>query len=603
MSVISLLWMFGNDPHVKDTCTWTAAEDSDYRNVNNWAEGQYAMPDDLIVIASETIPTGTLPTTGVMSFSVYGAYVVTLNDWLNGCSIGHVIINHAGAVVTAGATIAGSLNILAGQAFVGNGHDIIGGVDVGANATLTLSGEVDFSNVATVWNTGTLVVANGATLTTTSSIVMNGGSTVNNSGIIQGSVYGDSTSSVATWLGTGNIVCHLAGYLDLGTNVPNSQSVEIAAGAGGVTLLDNFTCAGLTLTSGNLIANGKTITIGTGGLSKTGGTLNVAGSLHIVASQDCNVAWDDDAYLLGTFVANGDVTFTDDVVCQKVGAGTGTLALGDYDLDVYPTTNNFWLHAGTATSTDATTGRVQFFSEGISGISNASAVDVGEAYLLVNGKGGTTVTFSSNVTCGILTGYGTNPYSLVCTIKVDGSLDSLGWWPGSSAGAAYLCGLTLSATGRHTIGNQGVARIGSGTGHVWTLGGTISFGADVVMAGITPNFGTSYLDAPLGSVINGASSGTVLNGNAVISRATVTNIIAPVTNPIYVYDPGERTNEANNGLFPVSPSDDLAGFIGAGNANVFYARISGIGPAPGSRGRLRSRPTTHTDHGRLALNR
>ena len=181
---------------------------------------------------------------------------------------------------------------------------------------------------------------------------------------------------------------------------------------------------------------------------------------------------------------------------------------------------NFWDFDGTCTGATGTV----FIYGTTANAANAKIVDVGTADFDVL-TANHTITLSAGLACDNLMvhGYGAGTTGTVvssgpltvATNVVLGNADN-------TNGV-----LTMAAGETNSIGGT-VAKTGTGTGHGLNLAGTVTFGGNVTLAGITPDFGSAVIEASGDLTIEADGSGTVANTDGVIfangNTLTVNNI-------------------------------------------------------------------------------
>jgi len=279
------------------TRTWTAAVNTDFKNVGNWTEGAYAVNGDTIVIQTETAPATNRPDTitDVFHFTVASGVTVTLDSWLNGALIGNVTINHASADVTLVGAMTGNVTVTAGGLTVG------GNIAGAGTNTIAAAGEIVLSGDATV----TGAVANAGSVqvetfdlictglfTNTGTVAGVAGSSIDfNGGVAGGGTWGGAGSGLtlvstgdfnltsATWdVGVDStLTIDNTATVNLGTTDAIANLTLLAKPPAGktVTLGVNCSVRGFTFEgapTGILDGNSKTVTLGAGGFTVTQGT-------------------------------------------------------------------------------------------------------------------------------------------------------------------------------------------------------------------------------------------------------------------------------------------------------------------------------------------
>lgn len=308
------------------TCTWNATVDTDFENDANWGVGGHAHTGDTIVIASATTPESNRPTAGAtLNFSVAAALTVTLDNWLDGATIGTVTVNHPGAVVRSAVAVTGTTTVaagtfipsanLAGAVTVAQDVGVItiaaslsmaslvnaGQVNVNANCTLTVtttttntSGTISGGELTTAVFAG--AVDNTSGVLGVRTMDFNGGLTGDGGTIGEGgavTITGVVNVTNCTWsVAAGStLTCDLAGTLNLGAATVANLSVSITHATGTVTLAGtSVAIVGLTLnTAGTLAAGaGYTFTLsGAGAFTNTAST--ITGTLNVDLSASTGV--------------------------------------------------------------------------------------------------------------------------------------------------------------------------------------------------------------------------------------------------------------------------------------------------------------------------
>jgi len=484
--------------------TWTAAVNTDFTNVGNWTGGVPAADGDTIDSTTSTAPATNRPAAGTFHFNITNAVSPYISSFLNGAAIGNVTVNSgAGAVVCASA-ITGNVVITSGQLRPSAAITISGTTDIAAAGTLyfleynvmavgevTLAGTLDLRGLALDCSVPLRVTASTAAVSWNTGEIFGG--------------FNAAGYSVAHTLTTGaDLVCDVAGTLDLGTTTANSIAITTLTAA--VTIGNSFACGTLS-TGANVAGASKTITVGAGGYTMTNGTLsgtltvdlsagagayvqtngtiatgailNVTtgtgaitytaltktgtGAINITMADNANIAWASaDASRIDTLTINMGkaATQTATVVFSKL-AGPGTLTAGAQRSDWLPSAAGDWDFTGTTTGTHAT----GFIAKPqTTPLTITNAVNIGSRRFQFSATQSQTLTIPG-LTCGnlnVASNHANNTGTLIIT--------------GNSSGAAISLGTgTLQ---------YGVLTFGSGFVHRWT--GAIAYGGTGTANALNP---------------------------------------------------------------------------------------------------------------------
>ena len=607
------------------TVVWNPTDGTLWATAANWEGGAAAVNGDTIDIAVATTPTSIPDQAGeTYHFNITHGVTATLSNWINGGAIGNVTAASATAAVTIGAAATGNVATSEAGATISTSGGIAGTLAIVAGSSITFTGSAGMNNVvgnvtlggviANSMTGGGLMFSGDVACATNSAFglgtrpvviigTLSGNTTLSSTGAATLTTGICNLDAAAEWSLTSNstLTINNTGIVSLG-QAAAKLAVNLNGSGKTFTLSGDETSHGLTLTLGQITGGGYTWTVQGGGLTKAGGTLDAAGTLNVHVTDNCNVTWDDSTHLLGNFtiMLGRTATMTSDIYCQShalaLPGNMGSMA-GAFTLYVIPTAPDFWCHAiGTYAIT-----LVSIDTSNLAAATNADAINVGSQSLSFDIQRDGTLT-SGSVTGGTMIVRGKGGTNTTGTLVVNGNLTYTTLALGVSDDATLCGAVTLATTGRHAFGGP-LARAGAGAGsnNAVIFGGVATMFGNITLAGIITDFGSTYLDGAV--TIDGTDATSVANTNAVISRATVQNLLAPAANPICIYDPDERSYQINNPLFPATVSPEYAGVIGSGNQNVRFGSISGIGPASGSSMRRRGGRLTHTSHGRGRFNR
>ena len=500
-----------------DTVTWTAAVNTDFTNVGNWTGGVPAADGDTIDSTTATAPATNRPTEAgeTYHFSITNAVTVTISSFLNGAAIGNVTVDNAGATVYCGGAITGNVVVTNGLFWPTN-ITISGTTNVAAAGTWTLVGTN--TAVGEVTLAGALNLVSNAVLdcsvplrVTASTAAVDWGTT----GDIRGGFNAAGSTVAPTNTTSADLVCDVAGTLDLGTTTANSIVVTNTAA---VTIGNSFACGTFSM-GANVAGASKTLTVGAGGFAMTAGTLSgtltvnlsagagaytqtdgtiaadavlnvTAGSggitfTDITKTGTLNVTlpvgvttttfdWDSiTTKTIDALTINGTCTFSGVTTCKKTLAGSGTVNLAANNLYLYyPPASNFITFDGSMT---ATTGGFTLYIGG-GDVTNAAEINFGSVgFWLISNTNARTLTATGGLTCG--------------TLQVQ-SPNAVGNWTSLviGTGASLSCtnvtlGYAGDRSGRLTLGSGGVHTIsgdiiiaGTGTANALNLQGRLNLG-------------------------------------------------------------------------------------------------------------------------------
>jgi len=521
-------------PLLADSGTWTnGSADGRWDTAANWsgvappANGETATFDGSDGNSVPTAGTGEPGAGSTVHFTFASGFTSAValgaDFYTAGGAVGTVTIEDASANITLGLDVTGDVYVYPGGAVTcGANRAIAGAVTLigsgGADeAKLEVSaGTTTVAGVIDLQVNGYLSVASGAILDANGGITISElGAYIGNDGTIAGIINaGDYTVSYSS---AGTIVVDVAGTLDLGTTVANEQTVDIAAGAGTVTIGNDFLCDGLDASSGSIAGGGKTITVGSGGLDWGAATLDAAGTLNVeVAAGETTIVLktsDAVASRLGTLTVSGTATASGVLYASKF-AGAGILHLNGQNLLVRTTSNDFWTFSGTLDGTGAVA--FPYYEE--SSIENNTAITIGGTIdvTVCPGGNGVTVTQKAALSVG----------GILYVRTLSGTAGHVGMLIMSGAPLTVtgntLLGLTDRAGGLTLAGGQAntfggtIARNGEATANTLTLAGRVAFGGNVTLAGMTADFGTARIDT--GAVaITGTTATAISNAGAIVT--------------------------------------------------------------------------------------
>jgi len=423
------------------------------------------------------------------------------------------------------------------------------GATILANGGLNLAGTLKIDEPSSVLDTASPINCTG-------DCEINWGS---GNGKIYGGLNANGHPVTHTLAAAGNsITCDQDGDLDLGTDTANSIAVTVTAAD--VTLGNSFACGTFTLTSGTLdgadktisapvvcagtaalagsfacgsftlnaaggtlTGGGHTITVA-GDLTRTAGNLDAAGTLNVVFSDDANWDWYVAGTPLGTVTINADKTVT--ITATSYSSAQALVlngALTDKILVLIPAANDFWTQGAGGTCASA----IRLFLSGLGATaSNAGALTLADADLMVSGYGmsavNRTVTFAGAIDtgAGTLNVQGRNGIANTVTLVAAGGLTVGGNTTFGRPDANGPGVLTLASGQTHTFGGTiAMTAGGSQTTNGLNLAGNVKPGGNWTLAGITADFGSARIDT--GAVtINGASATAISNAGAIVTGRT-----------------------------------------------------------------------------------
>lgn len=218
---------------------------------------------------------------------------------------------------------------------------------------------------------GFLLASSGAVQECGGNLILNSGASV------------DADITILMLAGTGS--------LTITSNGVTMGHLEINDGGGDAdfTLVDDLSCGDFTLTDGELIGTGQTLTA-SGDVTYVGGEVT---NLSITMTGDESVIWSTSQLLsLLTIYTGATVTSTGHVWTKKL-AGAGAFVLDD-TLEFSETANGFWAYTGQI----AGTGTVDFRYQGTSPGSTDIDIDC-TGGLTIRTNGTDTMTFGAALDC------------------------------------------------------------------------------------------------------------------------------------------------------------------------------------------------------------
>lgn len=481
-------------------------------------------PGSLLSSDIVIIPAGVNVTlTGAQTFS--GTTALTVNGTLTSTSSSAPLIISAGNLYGSGSIMvdSASLNLVTGFTFNGSLHArklTSMGVGIGTAADITVMDELNLA-------AGNMnVLAGSLTMGDNSDIIFSGGS-LSASGT--GMLMLDSTYNV--WYNAATTTS---------TELSGSGLNDIYVNTMGTVMLGaNTTVNGmLTLTSGMLSLNGRTLTIG------TSGNVAASGTGTIMGSSTSNVVINSTTGLTGTlrFAAGGNTLNnltinTGSTSSAALGSdlnlnGTltlmaGSLNLNGYDLAINTAGNVSASGAGTIwgnTSSDITINATSGLTGGLRFASAASTI----GNLTINTGSGNNVMLASNVTANGTVTLSSGNLVLngnTLTIGASGNMAAAG--TGSIMGSTTsnlvinsttgLTGALRFAAGGNTLNNL---TVNTGTGTNAMLGGNLNVNGMLTLTGgslalngntLTFNASGNLSASGSGSIMGNSSSNVIIN--------------------------------------------------------------------------------------------
>ncbi len=231
------------------SATWNGATDLDWNVDANWTPAQHPIGGDTATFDGNEaagIPTSNLPAAGEINFVFTGVYSEDLDDFLNGATVGTVLINNAATIIDPrdGATQGfGTATVTAGILNLNSenyaGDVVLNGGKLQGRNIATLDGDITATAASFVdWN------ESGGVL------------------IVTGSFDADGNTITHTNTTGASIVCDNTAFLDLGSVTDTGIDLEIAANTttqGADVLVGDFTRTGGTITPAGftIIASGN----------------------------------------------------------------------------------------------------------------------------------------------------------------------------------------------------------------------------------------------------------------------------------------------------------------------------------------------------------
>ena len=472
------------------TRTWTAAVNTDYANVGNWAEGAAAVDGDTVDCSTSTMPASNQLAAGTLHFSLTNDdIIVTLADFVNGASVGSVTINATGGLWGAYGPVAGitgNLTIVAG--YFGSYGPIGGACDVQAAGQLWVNENTAITEALT--STGTIHFGGNCALTAPSFatcagaidgtgtcsldiaavITVTGALTITGPIDIMGGFNANGQTVTWTGLAAGDtLLCDQDGTLDLGNAAGASTAVLAVAVNNGAEASTGaaMTMGSFTLTSGTF-SGVHDLSIN-GNLTYTSGTVTHTGVWTLATS--ASVSWNAISGPIPALVVGNGVTMTlgNNVYAKKLTVpASGVVAMGANVLVIRASADNFASLLGTWTGTGGV--QVRYFSVPRS---NNGAISIGSIPFRVWPENAATLTQTANLTCGAIqlntNASGAATLTMGAGAKLTCGAVTLGYPSGTISGI-----LDLSSGGVHQIASL-VRGHADNTANALTLGSASLF--------------------------------------------------------------------------------------------------------------------------------
>lgn len=481
------------------TATWTNGQgDRNWLDCTNWtgvAAGKYPGPGSTLTFIGTVVPDGTnLPTDGLpgsgaftVSISGYTANLSLTNFGLAGCTVTAKTI-----VVGAGKTLTASMNIDENTSIsaAGAGAVLAGVLTASApNAVITWTNLAITGNIAaagyTITHNGT-----GGTLTVNAAATLDAG-TATAGAFAVNITNAAGTVTISKLLTTGTVIFNAAGNITL--------PAAIQTGAWTVTTVATLTCAaspGTTVSAGGTVL-GTAIGTLTGNLNLT--LTGTGKTLYWIVG-------DEGGPSLDLLTVTGSYTMTDAFVLSRRVAGTGSVDLGGFDFDLFPTADDFF--TGTVAFTNG-----NFVLNIETSVSNAANINLGDTTVQVftaEAAADRVLTASGGfqTTGDISVGHAILAWRTSLVVSGDFACrDATLAWSGAGGPAT----VTLGAAGNHAFRN--VARRAGNllTTHALNLAGRCTVSGNLALAGITANFGGARITAGAASAVNGLNATGLTN--------------------------------------------------------------------------------------------
>ena len=551
-----------------------------------WTLGANLAMNDAANVITLNVNNGTL-TDGASTFSVTISDATLTAAGTSSVTVGDLIVNNAGAVVTLGGTGTfsfGAINETAGSVVLGNAVvgcatvSVTGGdIDLGGSS-LTASGAPNVINTGGVITAGTSTLTfNGAgTLTldgneAVNSVFIGAATTLLSAGAATDAVVLTVTGSLAA--GANNLTLSgsvglsgdytaTSGTLTSGTTVTLNGAADISSNAGGDLFVGtdllyaagssggiDFSVGGGAVTvTGNLTQNATA----TGGLSVNGGDVTVGGAL----------TWRGTMTLAGTSAldVNGVVASSNAGTISTTGSGAQQYSGGFTNTGTMNGGGGLMEFLSTLTST---AGSVNVGSGGLTVVSTANFT--GSA---LNGNVGANpdLTFQGDVTFG--GGFTHNSDRVVFSGAVAQNVDTSGRPFANIRVDKTANGITLINNNMTQAVALGSLDINDGTvdlgGRTWTLG------ANLVMGSAN----SPVLQVNNGTLTDGANTFSVTVGQLATLTAAGTSSVT--VGDLIVNNAGAVVTLGGTGTFSWA-INETAGSVVLGNAVVGCATVSVTG--------------------------
>jgi len=312
------------------SATWRATIDTSWIEDGNYLENRHPVDGDTFTadggeVGFPALPNANLPGAGTIGFTFTGAYatVVTVEDMLNGASIGLVTVNDGLANIAAGAHFAGA-TITDGYLHIDGAYTSSQNISA-AVGTLTLSNAtLSMADGKGVDLDGGFLQGLGGAPALDGILTVGGGDGsvdwADGALDIIGSFDANGNSVNHTNMATGNsLTCDIIGYLDLGSDAAALDNLDVEIQAATMTRVCCLRCGSWKMTAGSYNDGGLDHTIA-GDILDEGGTLTSTGEWTMTGTGD--IAGGTFHHL--TLAAAGETTTTSGVVvCEELTLGAG----------------------------------------------------------------------------------------------------------------------------------------------------------------------------------------------------------------------------------------------------------------------------------------